>query len=173
MSAEPIADGRTNGIVERIWLKRSKRGPMDLRSSVGVKKNRGLVGNANQGGRRQITILDADRWERHMHALGAALDASTRRANVLVRGVDLADSRGRVLRIGSVRVQIAGETKPCHQMDEALAGLQAVMRPDWGGGAFGILLDDGEISNGDTVTWDADDPEMQRSLFVRRSDEEG
>jgi len=167
---DPVANS-ARGVVERIWLKRAKRGPMDVRTTVGARKNRGLVGNANQGGRRQVTILDADLWERHMQALGAALDPSTRRANVLVRGIDLAGSRGRVLRIGSVRVQVAGETKPCHQMDEALNGLQAVMRPDWGGGAFGILLDDGDITVGDAVTWDADDPEMQRSLFDRRPSE--
>ncbi len=171
MSEAGHGDDSARGVVERIWLKRAKRGPMDARQTVGARKNRGLVGNANQGGRRQVTILDADRWAAHMHTLGASLDPATRRANVLVRGVDLANSRGRVIRIGNVRVQIAGETKPCHQMDEALAGLQAVMRPHWGGGAFGILLDDGDITVGDAVTWDADDPAMQRSLFdLRASD---
>ncbi len=157
-----------SGRLERIWIKRSKRGPMDPKQGASLRSNRGLVGNANQGGRRQVTILDADRWESHMASLGAALDPSTRRANLLVRGVDLAASRGRVLRVGSVRIQIAGETKPCHQMDEALPGLQAAMRPDWGGGAFGIVLDDGDIAVGDAVRWDADDPEMQRSLFAKR-----
>lgn len=165
-----MSDRGTGGIVERIWLKRNKRGPMDLHTTVGARANRGLVGNANQGGRRQVTIMDADRWDAHMRTLEASLDPSTRRANVLVRGVQLENSRGRVLRIGSVRVQIAGETKPCHQMDEALAGLQAVMRPHWGGGAFGIVLDDGDISVGDPVTWDADDPAMQRSLFTKHEE---
>lgn len=163
-----MSDERVTGVVERIWLKRSRGGPMDARASVGARRNRGLVGNANQGGTRQVTVLDGARWDAHMRALDASLDPSTRRANVLVRGVDLANSRGRVLRIGNVRVQIAGETKPCHQMDAALAGLQAAMRPDWGGGAFGIVLDDGDISVGDVVTWDADDPELQRSLFEQR-----
>lgn len=162
MSAE------SRGAVERIWIKRSKRGPMDPRPSAVLRANRGIVGNANQGGRRQVTILSAEQWEAHMHALDASADPSTRRANVLVRGIELANSRGRVLRIGNVRIQVAGETKPCHQMDEALPGLQAVMRPQWGGGAFGIVLDDGEISIGDAVTWDADDPELQGSLFTLR-----
>lgn len=90
-----------------------------------------------------------------MTALGTTLDPSVRRANLLVRGVTLSNSRGRVLRIGTVRVRIAGETKPCHQMDEVYDGLQAVMREDWGGGAFAVVLDDGAIAVGDAVAWDA------------------
>lgn len=164
-SDSALATGR----LERIWIKRSKRGPMDPKQGASLRANRGLVGNANQGGRRQVTVLSAERWASHMAALDATLDPSTRRANLLVSGIDFAASRGRVLRVGSVRIQIAGETKPCHQMDEALPGLQAVMRPDWGGGAFGIVLDDGDIAVGDAVRWDADDPEMQRSLFDKRT----
>jgi MOSC domain-containing protein YiiM len=144
-----------SGTLERIWLKRNKRGPMDVRSTATLVANRGLVGNANQGGRRQVTIIEAERWAAHMDALGTTLDPSVRRANLLVRGVSLAGSRGQVLRIGAVRLQIAGETKPCHQMDEVYMGLQAVMRPDWGGGAFATVLDDGEIHVGDAVSWEA------------------
>ena len=145
------------GTLEHIWIKRAKRGPMDTTLLASVRADRGLVGNANQGGRRQITILEAERWSAHMTALGASLDPVVRRANLLVRGVTLSNSRGRVLRIGTVRVRIAGETKPCHQMDEVYDGLQAVMRDDWGGGAFAVVLEDGAIAVGDTVTWEVDD----------------
>ena len=157
------------GIIEQIWLKRAKRGPMDTVVSAHTRAQRGLVGNANQGGRRQVTLLEAERWAEHVAAIGregeATLEPSRRRANVLVRGIPLVNSRGRVLRIGAVRMQIAGETKPCHQMDEVYPGLQAIMRPAWGGGAFAMILDDGEISVGDAVTWDeSPDPP---SLFDR------
>ena len=159
------------GVVEQLWLKRAKRGPMDPVTSARLRAQRGLVGNANQGGRRQITLLEAERWAEHLSAIGHDGDPSMgparRRANVLVRGLPLVNSRGRVLRIGTVRVQIAGETKPCHQMDEVCPGLQAVMRPAWGGGAFAMILDDGEIAVGDAISWDeASDPP---SLFDRVS----
>lgn len=157
------------GVIEQIWLKRAKRGPMDPVPSAHARAQRGLVGNANQGGRRQITLLEVERWDEHRAAIGHAADAAMgparRRANVLVRGFPLVNSRGRVLRIGTVRLQIAGETKPCHQMDEVCPGLQAVMRPAWGGGAFALILDDGEIAVGDAICWDdATDPP---SLFDR------
>lgn len=157
------------GIVEQIWIKRAKRGPMDPVAAARARAQRGLVGNANQGGRRQITLLEAERWAEHLTAIGqtddAAMGPARRRANVLVRGFPLVNSRGRVLRIGTVRLQIAGETKPCHQMDEVYPGLQAVMRPAWGGGAFALILDDGEIAIGDAIRWD--DTSEPPSLFDR------
>jgi MOSC domain-containing protein YiiM len=152
-----ITGSLISGALERIWIKRAKLGPMDFVPQAALRAARGLVGNANQGGRRQVTLLEAERWDAHCRAIGASLDPSKRRANLLLRGVDLTNSRGRVLRIGRVRLEIAGETKPCHQMDEVFPGLQAAMRPAWGGGAFAIVLDDGIIAVGDAVTWEPRD----------------
>ncbi len=143
-----------SGTLEKIWIKRAKLGPMDSAPAARLRADRGLVGNANQGGRRQVTLLEAERWAAHLAVLDANIDPSRRRANLLVSGISLADSRNRVLAIGAVRLRIAGETKPCHQMDEVHHGLQAAMRPNWGGGAFAVVLDDGEIQVGDAVRWD-------------------
>ena len=141
------------GKLEAIWLKRMKRGPMDPVDQAQLIAGRGLVGNANQGGKSQVTIIEQDVWETLMAALGADLDPSARRANLMVSGLKLADSRHKVLQIGSCRIRIYGETKPCEQMDEAFPGLQDAMRDKWGGGAFGEILDDGDIAVGDSVAW--------------------
>ncbi|HXV62080.1 MAG TPA: MOSC domain-containing protein [Vicinamibacteria bacterium] len=143
------------GKLERIWIKRSKRGPMDERNEVRLLKGRGIAENANQGGKRQVTILGLEGWQSALSEIGADNEVSPRerRANLLVSGVDLRESRGRVLRIGAVRLRVYGETRPCEQMDGARPGLRSALQADWRGGCFGEVLDDGTIAIGDEVAW--------------------
>jgi MOSC domain-containing protein YiiM len=139
--------------LERIWLKRAKLGPMDPVSHATLVAGVGLDRNANRGGRRQVTIISAERWREMVVALGRALDPSTRRANLLVSGLDLEGTRDRVLRIGACRLKVNGETRPCERMEEAAAGLRAIMAERWGGGIYAEALDDGVIEVGDAVEW--------------------
>jgi MOSC domain-containing protein YiiM len=128
-------------------------GPMDPANQATLKANTGIVGNANQGGKRQVTLIEKEVWETTMAELGAAIDPSARRANLMVSGLPLADSRGRVLQIGDCRIRIYGETKPCETMDAVWPGLQDMLRDNWKGGAFGEVLNDGDIAVGDAVRW--------------------
>lgn len=88
------------GKIEAIWIKRGKLAPMDAVSLAELVKGKGLRHNANQGGWRQVTLLDADVWERVMEELDADLNPVVRRANILVRGLDLVKSRGKILQLG-------------------------------------------------------------------------
>jgi MOSC domain-containing protein YiiM len=97
--------------------------------------------------------MERERWQELMQELGASISPSVRRANLLLSGIRLADSRNRVLRVGPCRLLIGGETRPCERMDEAFLGLRRAMEADWGGGAFAEVLDDGEIRVGDGVAW--------------------
>jgi MOSC domain-containing protein YiiM len=140
--------------LEQIWLKRAHRGPMDPVTSADLVVDKGVEGSANYGGRRQVTIISAERWAEMMDALHADVDPSARRANLLVSGIDLEQSADRVLRVGTCRLRIGGETRPCERMEEAYAGLQATMRERWGGGAWAQVIAGGEIRIGDDVSWD-------------------
>jgi MOSC domain-containing protein YiiM len=140
-----------NGRLDQIWIKRMKGGPMDPRDHARLVAGRGLEGNANQGGKRQVTILSREVWEQVTAALPGAPAPIARRANLLVSGVDLRHARGKVLRVGAHRIRIFGETRPCERMEEAAPGLQAGLGAPWAGGVFGEVLDDGEIRVGDNV----------------------
>lgn len=58
-----------------------------------------------------------------------------------------------VLRVGSCRLRVRGETRPCNLMDEAEPGLRTTLAPQWRGGVFAEVLDDGPITIGDPVDW--------------------
>jgi MOSC domain-containing protein YiiM len=138
---------------------------MDPVPEAELRAGRGIAGNADFGGRRQVTILDAGEWERRLSVLGSGLDPSSRRANLLVRGVDLAESRGRILGVGESQIRIDGETKPCALMDEMLPGLRQALYERWGGGAWGAVVTGGRIALGDPVGW-VDDPGVERGSRV-------
>ena len=142
------------GRVEALWTKRAHRGVMDPHREVVCVASNGVEGNSCRSSTRQVTIIAREQWDAMMHELGGVLDPSARRANIMVSGIDLEKSRGRVLRLGGVRVRIRGETRPCERMDDALPGLRAAMEHEWRGGAFGEVLDDGSVAVGDAVDWD-------------------
>jgi MOSC domain-containing protein YiiM len=141
------------GEVVSIWIKPARRLPMKSVESADLVAARGLAGSANQGGRRQITIIDESAWRDAVTELGVDVDPSARRANVMLRGIDLENSRGRYLLVGTALIRVFGETTPCRLMDEAQHGLRAALRPHWRGGISGEILEGGTIRLGDRAEW--------------------
>jgi MOSC domain-containing protein YiiM len=139
--------------LEAIWIKRARRGRMDAVNRAELVAGQGIVGNANQGGRRQVTIIEREVWEQRTAAVGAQLDPALRRANLMISGLALLQSRGKTLRIGACILEIAGETKPCERMEEAARGLRQSMYELWGGGAYAMVIKGGTIEVGDDVAF--------------------
>ena len=155
------------GHLRGIWIKRMHRGPMDAAETAELVAGRGLRGDATQGGRRQVTVMSLDRWRTQTAHLPGPPAPGLRRANLLVEGIDLAHSRERVLCIGEARVRIFGETRPCHQMDEACPGLQEALSLPWGGGAFGEVIAGGAIAVGSPVAWEDESARPDRLTTAR------
>ena len=146
------------GRVEALWVKRAKRGPMDAVRDVQCIARRGLASNADTGGRRQVTIISRERWIELTASMGD-VDPVLRRANVMVSGIELESSRGKLLQIGEVTLRINGETRPCRSLDFALPGLQRALDPHWGGGVYAAVIEGGVVRVADAVQW-IDEPEQ-------------
>jgi MOSC domain-containing protein YiiM len=141
------------GRLEAIWKKRAHRGPMEAMFAASIVAGKGILGSADNSRVRQVTLMEREVWEALTARVGSNAPPSRRRANLMVSGITLANSRGRLLRIGRIVLRISGETKPCERMDEVQPGLRNMMYPDWGGGAFAEVITGGDIAVGDSVEW--------------------
>ena len=140
-----------SGRVEALWIKRAHRGPMDPASAVKLVQGEGIETDANRGrSKRQVTVIEKEVFDAIATRL-PDVEPYMRRANVMVSGLRLKETRGQVLTLGDVRLRIFGETRPCERMDAQVQGLTAALDPDWNGGVFGVVLDDGEIRVGDAA----------------------
>jgi MOSC domain-containing protein YiiM len=137
-----------------VYLKRAHCGPMDPVAEATLVAGKGLDGNVDRSRRRQVTLLELENWQQSTADVGSDADPSRRRANIVVTGISLAHTRGRVLRIGDARLAVGGELTPCERMDEVHEGLQAALRSDWRAGVFAQVLDGGVIRVGDTIAWE-------------------
>lgn len=146
-----------SGRLEAIWRKRRRRQPMEPLEEAFLVEGKGLEDNLHEGGLRQVTVIARKAWRRAEEELGRSVDPASRRANLLVEGVQLAETEGRVLTVGPCRILVRGETKPCGRMDEEAEGLQEALRPEWRGGVYGQVLTGGEIEVGDPVGWEEED----------------
>ncbi len=137
------------GKVRALWIKRAKLGPMDPAEAVEMVEEKGIVGNANQGGYRQVTIIQEEVFNALKDEVGDGVQPGMRRANVMVSGIDLEGTRDKILNLGGCRIHIRGETVPCERMDEAHEGLRSALKPNWRGGCFGRVVGGGEVRVGD------------------------
>ena len=144
-----------SGTIEALWIKRAHRGVMDPAQSVNLVAGKGIDTDANFGrSKRQVTVIEKEVFDQISADLPDA-EPAMRRANVMVSGIRLENTRDQLLHLGDVRIRLYGETRPCERMDAQVPGLTAALDPKWRGGVFGVVLDDGSISVGDAATLEA------------------
>ncbi len=142
---------RTLGTLQGIAIRAASRAPMQEQQQVEVTPTHGIVQDYRGTGLRQVTLLDVGQWQEVLDALGIDLPWHTRRANLLIAGIDLSATVGRRLQIGTCRFAIGGETTPCERMDELHPGLRHVLSPHLRGGVWGRVLQGGSLRVGDSV----------------------
>lgn len=137
-----------------IARKQHSRASMEEVSSARVTQSDGIEGDCRGGGsrKRQVTLLSSEAWTQVCTELDVKLPWTTRRANLLVVGVELPRRVGAQLSIGELRLEVGMETAPCAYMDEQHDGLRGALTPDWRGGVACRVLNDATIQVGDSVS---------------------
>ncbi|MEL7049780.1 MAG: MOSC domain-containing protein [Pseudomonadota bacterium] len=159
------------GVLKGIARRSARKVPMETCSFGEITLDAGLIGDHKglKFKKRAVTVLAIEDWHTALNAVvppavegdaalasadGAVplLDWTTRRANLLVEGVELPKAAGGRLRIGSgVELEVTYPCQPCRRMDQALPGLLKALHPDWRGGLAMKVLSSGRIDLGDPV----------------------
>lgn len=127
---------------------------------------------------RQITVLAIEDWTAALAVLSERartpdaevaserieLEWTERRANLLVKGLQLPRGRGSLLQIHAVLLEVTGETTPCARMDEVSPGLRRALASGRYGGVTCRVVTGGEIVLGDRAFVALGLPEPVRRL---------
>lgn len=150
-----------SGRLLAIATRHRSRGAMLELPHAAVTHRGGVVDDfRGRPGRRQVTVLSLEDWQAACAQAGRPeLPWTTRRANLLVTGIDLAaanraaaaGAEGCVLRVGPVELEVTGETAPCDRMEEACPGLRAALAVGGRGGVTCRVRRGGELAAGDPV----------------------
>ena len=126
--------------------------PLEEINETVISKESGIDGDARGRKRgRQITILFEDDWLDACNDINENLPWTTRRANLLVRGMRGPQKEGNIIKIGKVQLKICSETDPCDVMENTKPGLRKALEPLWRGGVSCEVKQGGDISIGDEV----------------------
>jgi len=137
-----------------IAVREKSRAPMAEAAAAAVSLEAGVEGDARgKAGPRQVTVLGEEGWRAACAELDEALPWTLRRANLLVRGVDLRGSAGRRLAVGPVVLEVSEECAPCQVMDAQQPGLRRALEPDWRAGVACRVVTPGPLALGDPVAF--------------------
>ncbi|MEM6595509.1 MAG: MOSC domain-containing protein [Pseudomonadota bacterium] len=138
------------GTVDWIGLRPARLAPMSAPDQVEVTLN-GLMGDHHSaGGKRAVTLLQAE----HIAVIAALARAQVApdqlRRNIVISGINLQALRKTPLQIGSAQLRITGPCPPCSRMERTIGpGGYNAMRGH--GGWYAEVLHPGHITLHDAV----------------------
>ncbi len=141
----------SQGTIVAIAYRPNVGDPMIEIDRADVSVGKGLDLEPSHKGKRGVTLLSRQSWNDVCRELKADIPWHTRRANVLIDGLDLERLVGHSLQIGDVRLQVHGETQPCSLMDKLHFGLREILIPEFRGGVHAEVMSGGSIGTGDRV----------------------
>jgi MOSC domain-containing protein YiiM len=142
------------GTVEAIYLAPAHgEQPRPVETAVGH-AGLGLEGDRNFGDSDpdscNITLIEAEAFERQRAEQGLDLNAADSRRQVLVRGVDLGEFVGRRFKVGELECEGEERCEPCSHLAK-LVGTQVVLKGLLHTGLRARILTNGVIRVGDEV----------------------
>jgi MOSC domain-containing protein YiiM len=139
------------GRVTWIGLREARRVAPVRVTEVEAKAGQGLTGDRGRGGKRAVTLIQAEHIAAVASMLGSStLDPALLRRNLVVSGINLLALRNRRFRVGAVLLEGTGHCHPCSRMEAALGpgGFNA-MRGH--GGITATIIESGVVREGDGV----------------------
>src|SRR6056297_2529832 len=138
------------GRIDWIGVRPTRKAPLRNLSDVTVTET-GLSGDHGRGGKRAVTVIQAE----HLPVIAALVGRQEiapdiLRRNLVISGINLSALREFGLRIGDVRLEMTAPCAPCSRMEQALGrGGYAAVRGH--GGWCCRLLAGGVITLGASV----------------------
>jgi MOSC domain-containing protein YiiM len=136
-------------------------GPMEVIDRAELVEGQGIAGDfrgtrkAGSTGQNGVVLIEAGDWAAATAECGADTPWHERRGNLLIEGLDIPQTPGARLRIGSdVLVEITQECAPCERMEALHPGLRDALSPDWRAGARARVVRGGAVAVGDEIRID-------------------
>jgi MOSC domain-containing protein YiiM len=125
--------------------------PHAVDSAVGV-AGEGLEGDRNFGDSEScnVTLIEAEAFERQLSEQGLDLNPGDSRRQVLVRGVDLGEFIGRRFLVGELECEGEERCEPCSHLSK-MVGTQVVLKGLLHTGLRARILSGGTVRVGDEV----------------------
>lgn len=140
------------GRIDWIGIRAERRANMEVVTAIEVEVEDGIIGDhySKGGGKRQVSLIQAEHIAGVEKMLGREIDPALLRRNIVISGINLLAFTDRQFRIGEVVLEMTGLCYPCSRMEENLGpGGYNAMRGH--GGIIAKVVKGGIVNQGDEV----------------------